>query len=112
MATSMKVDINLTNFSLNGETWNIIEVPNIGDDVTTIGETEYHTRTIKLLEWVDKTTKIRTLKHELAHVWMWEYGHNQHGEDKTFTNEDVCEIIACSNDFINEVIEKYFKGGN
>jgi len=110
MAASMKVDT--TTFELNGETWTIIQVPSIGDDLTTIGETEYHTRTIRLLDWVDKTTRRRTLKHELAHVWMWEYGHNQHGESKTFDNEDVCEIIACSNDFINEVIEKYFKGGN
>lgn len=110
MATSMSLDT--MTFSLNGETWTIIQVPSIGDEITTIGETEYHTRTIRLLDWVDKTTRIRTLKHELAHVWMWEYGHNPHGEDKTFTNEDVCEIIACSNDFINEVIGKYFGGGN
>ena len=58
MATSMSLDT--TTFSLNGETWTIIQVPSIGDEVTTIGETEYHTRTIRLLDWVDKTTRIRT----------------------------------------------------
>lgn len=110
MATSMRVET--MTFDINGETWKINEVSHIGDDITTLGETEYHTRTIRLLDWVDKTTKLRTLKHELAHVWMWEYGHNQHEEDKTFTYEDVCEIIACSNDFVNRIIEKYFKGGN
>lgn len=109
MAASMKVDA--TTFDLNDETWTIIQVPSIGDDITTVGETEYQTRTIRLLDWIDDTTKKRTLKHELAHVWMWEYGHNQHDEGKTFDNEDVCEIIACSNNFINEIIEKYFKGG-
>nr|DAY48204.1 MAG TPA: SprT-like domain-containing protein Spartan/DNA Complex repair, protease, DNA BINDING [Caudoviricetes sp.] len=108
MATSMSLDT--TTFSLNGETWTIIQVPSIGDEISTIGETEYHTRTIRLLDWVDRSTKIRTLKHELAHVWMWEYGHNQH--EREFKAEDVCEIIACSNDFINEIVEKYFKGGN
>ena len=110
MATSMKVDV--MTFELNGETWNIVQVPTIGDEVTNLGLTDYTKRVIQLLDWVDETTRIRTLKHELAHVWMWEYGHSQHGEDKTFTNEDVCEIIACSNDFINEIIQKYFKGGN
>lgn len=48
---------------------------------------------------------IRTLKHELVHVWLWEYGHNQH--EKEFNSEDVCEIVASSNDFVNEVVEQY-----
>lgn len=48
---------------------------------------------------------IKTLKHELTHVWLYEYEHNQ--DEKEFNNEDVCEIVACSNDFINEVVEKY-----
>ncbi len=96
-------------FDINGEVWEIVQLPQISEDVSTIGETQYHTRTITLLDWVDKTTKVRTLKHELAHVWLWEYGHNQH--EKEFNHEDVCEIIASSNDFINSIITDYFKGG-
>lgn len=96
-------------FDINGETWKIIQVPSIGDEITTIGETEYHTRIIRLLDWVDRTTQIRTLKHELTHVWLWEYGHNQ--QEKEFNHEDVCEIVASSNDFINDIIQNYFKGG-
>lgn len=30
-------------------------------------------------------------------------------DDKHFTNEDVCEIVASINDFINEILEKYRK---
>lgn len=52
--------------------------------------------------------KERTLKHELTHVWLYMYGHNQ--DDRTFNYEDVCEIVASSNNFINEVIKKYQKG--
>lgn len=48
---------------------------------------------------------IRTLKHELTHAWLWEYGHNQH--EKEFNAEDICEIVASSNDFINEVAGQY-----
>ena len=48
---------------------------------------------------------IKTLKHELTHVWLYEYGHNQ--DEKEFNNEDVCEIVASSNNFINEVIQQY-----
>lgn len=48
---------------------------------------------------------VKTLKHELTHVWLYEYGHNQ--EEKEFNNEDVCEIVASSNDFINEIVNQY-----
>ena len=50
---------------------------------------------------------VKTLKHELTHVWLYEYGHNQH--EKEFNFEDICEIVASSNDFINEIIEKLKK---
>lgn len=42
---------------------------------------------------------------EVDHVWLYEYGHNQ--SEKEFNNEDVCEVVASSNDFINEIIQKY-----
>jgi len=48
---------------------------------------------------------IKTLKHELSNVWLYEYGHNQ--EEKEFNCEDICEIVASSNDFINEIVERY-----
>lgn len=54
----------------------------------------------------DQANIIRTLKHELTHVWLYEYGHNQN-DDKTFTYEDVCEVVASSNDFINEIVDQY-----
>ena len=36
---------------------------------------------------------IRTVKHEMAHIWLYECGHNQHDEDKTFNYEDVNQFI-------------------
>jgi Zn-dependent peptidase ImmA (M78 family) len=71
-----------------------------------IGLTDYQKQRI-LLKKLDKEIMIKTLKHELMHVWMYEYGHNQ--SDRNFTNEDVCEIVACSNNFVNEVVERYLK---
>ena len=57
--------------------------------------------------YINKTSpeEIRTLKHELMHCWLYMYGHNQ--DDKQFTNEDVCEIVASSNNFINKVVNEY-----
>jgi len=96
-------------FEVNGDNWKIIQVPTIEDDASILGVTTYYSRTISLLDWVDRATKIRTLKHELTHVWLWEYGHNQ--QEKEFNHEDICEIVASSNDFINNIVTDYFKGG-
>ena len=56
----------------------------------------------------DKNKLVDKLKHELTHVWLYEYGHNQN-DDKTFSYEDVCEVVASSNDFINEIIKEYVR---
>lgn len=47
--------------------------------------------------------KIKTLKHELTHCFIWEYGYYY----VDFNNEEtICEFVASINDFINEVIDK------
>lgn len=51
-----------------------------------------------------KDQKIRTLKHELTHCYIWEYGLYNAGD---INEELICDIVACSNDFINEVIKQY-----
>lgn len=91
-------------FKCNNTEYEIKEVNCIEDEVETVGLTRYQERII-FLKKLDKDFMIRTLKHELMHVWLYEYGHNQ--DEKEFNNEDVCEIVACSNDFINEVVEQY-----
>jgi Zn-dependent peptidase ImmA (M78 family) len=77
------------------------------DNRHTEGLTVYHVQKILLVN--TQVNLIRTLKHELTHVWLWEYGHNQHEEGKKYSYEDVCEIVANSNDFINEIVDKYKK---
>lgn len=91
-------------FKCNNTEYEIIQVNCIEDDIDTVGLTRYQDK-IVLLKKLDREFMIKTLKHELTHVWMYEYGHNQ--ADKQFNNEDVCEIVACSNDFINEVVDEY-----
>ena len=96
-------------FKINNTEWTIEEVDEatINNEMKsdgTLGITIYNTQKIMLLK--DQANIIKTLKHELTHVWMYEYGHNQN-DDKTFSYEDVCEIVASSNDFINEIVEQY-----
>lgn len=102
------------NFEINGTEWIIKEV----DEATinneekndyTLGLTFYKKNEIWLLN--DNANIIRTLKHELMHVWLWEYGHSQDSERK-YNYEDICEIVASSNEFINEIVEQYKKNSN
>ena len=53
-----------------------------------------------------KEQKIKTLKHELTHCYIWEYGlYNV----MDINEEVICDIVASSNDFINDIVNKYLK---
>lgn len=98
-------------FKINNTEWTIEEVDEatINNEMKndgTLGVTIYKTQKVMLLK--NQANIIKTLKHELTHVWLFEYGHNQNDE-KTFSYEDVCEIVASSNDFINEIIKEYLE---
>ena len=97
-------------FKINNTEWTIEEVDeatinNEMKDNDTLGATFFRRHEIWLAN--NNVDMIRTLKHELMHAWLWEYGHNQH--EKEFNSEDICEIVASSNDFINEVVDEYKK---
>lgn len=48
-----------------------------------------------------------TLKHELMHVWLYENGHKNQNGDEVFNYEDVCELVALSNNSINRIVKEY-----
>ena len=48
-----------------------------------------------------------TLKHELMHIWLYENGHTNQTGDEVFGYEDVCELVALSNNSINKIVKKY-----
>ncbi len=98
-------------FKINGNEWEIVELSGpemavqIEQGLVLHGQSCYDTNKIQLNK--DVPEMIKSLKHELTHVWMYEYGHNQN--NKEFDKEDVCEIVASINDFINEIVEEYKK---
>ena len=76
------------------------------------GEELYQKKTLtkqveKLMVYIndDAPNKEVTLYHELMHVYLYEYGHNQW--HKEFNNEDVCEISASAYPMVREIVEKY-----
>lgn len=50
-----------------------------------------------------------TLKHELMHIWLYENGHKNQDGKEIFSYEDICELCALSNDFINKIVKLYEK---
>lgn len=98
-------------FKINNTEWTVKEVSEaeINNEMKndyTLGITLYKTQEIWLLD--NQVNITRTLKHELIHVWLFEYGHRQ-DDEKKFDYEGICEIVASSNDFINEVVRGYVK---
>lgn len=98
---------------INGNEWEIIEVSqekmnNEEKNDYTLGLTIYKEQEIWLVQNQKNPTK--TLVHELMHAWLFEYGHN--AQEREFNHEDVCEIMASSIEFINEIVMKYLIGEN
>ena len=97
-------------FEINGSEWEIIIVSedkmnNEQKNDYTLGLTIYSKQEIWLVE--NQVNMLKTLIHELTHVWLFEYGHN--AQEREFNHEDVCEIVASSNNFINKIVQKFAK---
>jgi Zn-dependent peptidase ImmA (M78 family) len=71
-----------------------------------VGRSAYDDRTI-YVEYNTPYQMMLTLKHELMHVWLYEHGHTNQDGKEVFGYEDVCELTALSNDFINKIVKKY-----
>lgn len=102
-------------FKINNDNWEIREINKdkirelwqkmTGEDTCIFGLTVKTSQMIFINSDICKEQKIKTLKHELAHCYIWEYGFYYVEADE----ETICEIVAKSNDFINEIVEKYKK---
>lgn len=53
-----------------------------------------------------------TLKHELAHVWLYENGHKNQNNQEIFDYEELCELVALSNNSINRIVDLYINSKN
>lgn len=70
------------------------------------GYTAYPSHEIWINQDMCFEQQIRTLKHELTHCFIWSYGmYNV----ENYNEEFICDLVSASNDFINEVVEKYIK---
>lgn len=95
-------------YGKKSQIYTIYNVDKIQGKNNYVGRSHYDDKTI----YVEKGTKeqmLLTLKHELMHVWLYENGHTNQNNDETFGYEDLCELVALSNNSINRIVDIYLK---
>ena len=107
-------------FTINNMTWSIKEIE--GNELKEMyendreekayyvfGVTKYPKHIIYLNRDMCEEQKINTLKHELTHCYIWSYGLYNVAD---INEEMICDIVASSNDFINQIVKEYkMQGG-
>ena len=93
-------------FIINGNVYTIYDVDKITGKENYVGRSHYEDRTI-YIEKGNFKDMLLTLKHELMHVWLYENGHKNQNKDEVFDYEDMCELVALSNDSINRIVKLY-----
>ena len=95
-------------FIINNRIYTIYDVDKIEGKNSYVGQSNYDNRKV----FIEKGTKkdmLLTLKHELMHIWLYENGHKNQTQDEVFDYEDMCELVALSNDSINRITKEYLK---
>ena len=93
-------------FVINKHIYTIYDVDKITGKENYVGRSHYEEKTI-YIEKGNFKDMLLTLKHELMHVFLYENGHTNQNNDETFGYEDVCELVALSNDSINRIVNLY-----
>ena len=82
--------------------------PNIDDDSYYFGLTLYAKQTIYINKDLPLRQKERALRHELCHCYLWENGF---GSFESFTEEQVCDIVASCSETVEFWANDYFGEG-
>lgn len=93
-------------FTINNKVYTIYDVDKITGKQNYVGRSHYDDKTI-YIEYGTEEQMMLTLKHELMHVWLYENGHKNQNNNEIFGYEDVCELVALSNNSINRIVDEY-----
>ena len=93
-------------FVINKHIYTIYDVDKITGKENYVGRSHYEDKTI-YVEKGNFKDMLLTLKHELMHVWLYENGHTNQNKNEVFDYEDMCELVALSNDSINRIVKLY-----
>lgn len=95
-------------FKINNHIYTIYNVDRITGKEDYVGRSHYDDKTL-YVEKGNFKDMLLTLKHELMHIWLFENGHTNQNNDEIFGYEDVCELVALSNDSINKITNLYLE---
>lgn len=98
-------------FVINKHIYTIYDVDKITGKENYVGRSHYEEKTI-YIEKGNFKDMLLTLKHELMHVWLYENGHTNQNGDEIFDYEDMCELVALSNNSINRIVNEYLSNKN
>lgn len=102
-------------FILNYDEWEIKEIDSDelldlynkeydSDSTFCFGVTLYPKHKILINKDICDEQKVKTLKHELTHAYIWEHGlYNA----PSFTEEMVCDLVAACNYIVMEISSNY-----
>lgn len=101
-------------FKINNSHWKIEELDTRelsrrfqgNEDEFLYGFCSYTENKIYINSMLVHDRKKHTLIHELTHCWTFENGW---GFSDDVSREDLCNIVAGINSFINEIVGRYFK---
>lgn len=87
----------------------------IDEEARIHGITEYITQTIYLDKELDGFLLGKTLRHELAHIYLWETGQ----QNRTMSEEEQCDflsvaapiIVKCADEIMLRLREGLYKNG-
>ena len=98
-------------FIINNKIYTIYNVDKIEGKKSYVGSSNYDNGKI-FIEKGNYKQMILTLKHELMHVWLYENGHINQTKKCNFNYEDMCELVALSNDSINRITNLYIQNNS
>ena len=107
-------------FKINNKNWKIVEATQqeIKEEMKThfdkpddegkyVGITYSDMQIIMIDKDLHEEQKRTTLIHELMHCYLENYV--THMISKSYSTEDLCDIVSYSHDIIREIVDKYFQ---
>lgn len=98
----------ICDFYINNKKYTIYIIQKIEGKMSYVGQSQYDEGRI-YIEIGSFEQMLLTLKHELMHVWLYENGHKNQDGQEIFNYEDVCELVALSNNSINRIVRLYLQ---
>ena len=95
-------------FIINNKIYTIYNINKIEGKNAYVGRSDYKAGEI-YIEYGTPKQMMLTLKHELMHVWLYENGHKNQDGQEIFDYEELCELVALSNNSINRIVDLYIK---